>query len=84
MVNTKKIALGGFMNIEEAFTVSAKAVEQQEVNSLVVRWIVAMLNGRKVEATVCDSAQRYFIACTIFPILDSYSVKECVSNLNNL
>lgn len=56
-------SLGCFMDIEGAFDntefdVIAGAARERHVEGLAIRWIVRMLSGRTVEATVCGTKTR--------------------------
>lgn len=60
MLKDGRVALGCFMDVEGAFDntefgVITKAARDREVDSLAIRWIVKMLSGRTVEATICGT-----------------------------
>lgn len=60
MLKSGKVALGCLMDIEGAFDntdfeVITSAAAERETDCLAIRWIIRMLSGRTVEATICGT-----------------------------
>lgn len=94
MLNNGKIALGCFMDIEGAFDntkfeVITKAAVDRQMESTAVRWIVRMLSGRKVVASVCGTSTKLGVTrgCPqggiLSPILWCMVIDSLLVRLNN-
>lgn len=64
MLSNGKVALGCFMDIEGAFDntdfeVITKAAVSRQVENVATRWIVKMLSGRTVAATICGTSTKF-------------------------
>ena len=63
MLREGKVALGCFMDIEGAFDntdfdIIVKAASTRQMDSAAINWIIKMLSGRSVEATVCGTTTK--------------------------
>lgn len=90
-----EVALGCFMDIEGAFDntdfdVITKAARDREVDDLAIRWIVKMLSGRTVEATICGTTIKLGVTrgCPqggiLSPILWCMVIDSLLVRLNDL
>lgn len=95
MVGNGKLALGCFMDIEGAFEstdfdVITKAARERLTEDTAIRWIVKMLSGRTVEATICGTSTKLGVTkgCPqggiLSPILWCMVIDSLLVKLNNL
>ena len=94
MLNSGKVALGCFMDVEGAFDntgfdVITKAAVERQVDPVAIKWIVAMLSGRTVEATICGTTTKLGVTrgCPqggiLSPILWCMVIDSLLVELNN-
>lgn len=63
MLKNGKVAIGCFMDIEGSFDntdfeIIAEAARNRQMESTTINWIIKMLSGRSVEATVCGKGTK--------------------------
>lgn len=94
MLHSGKVALGCFMDIEGAFdntdfdTITEAAI-LRNMESVVINWIVKMLSGRSVQATICGTNTKLGVTrgCPqggiLSPILWCMVIDSLLVTLNN-